>query len=452
MAPLLHNIRAISAAGQLMKRRLELPLRNIKTWSDSVPFEIDALGLITLLGAEEVSAAIGNLQRRRLTEALPLLAAFILAGDRFTSVQPGFAMYNLSDGITTSELRGWFTRWLMCEDAKNATTVFEWKRRTERRRSGISPIALGVSWCCVIPLIILTILMEDWYGVCNACAITVSIATRLYILGQQRLARDQLAESSTFLKSDEVKTLCITRSDGKMVTVKAPYSLLRTFYMTHDVESPIRYRVARYLAWVALGVHMLILGMCTLVVQIYTVVLLVCSTVAMCLQFNADFDRQHQLSGFKDCGEPQDEVVRIGFNDYWDIIKTNPTLPGSHVSSTALDRRQIAWARIGPNEWQEETMKLWNLLPSTGNRHWWQEYQRYKDILHPANDKVQSALESQADDHRPANSTAHAIAPFPHISPPGQNGNCSAAPSLDLSRSPSPVNEGGEHAVSASEF
>jgi len=450
MAPLLHSMEAISAAKHFMKRQLELPLRNVKTWSDSVPFEIDALGLITLLGAEEVSAAIGNLQRRRLTEALPLLAAFVLAGDRFTSVQPGFAMYNLSDGITTSELRGWFTRWLMCEDVKNATTVFDWKRRTERRRSGISLIALAISWCSVGPLIILTILMEDWYGVCNACAIALSIATRLYILGQQRLARDQLAESSTFLKSDEVKTLCITRSDGKMVTVKAPYSLLRTFYMTHDVKSPIRYRVARYLAWVALGVHMLILGMCTLVVQVYTVLLLVCSTVAMCLQFNADFDRQDQPSDYKDVGEPQDEVTRIVFNDYWDIIKTNPTLPGVRVPSLALDRRQIAWARIGPEEWQEDTMRLWNLLPSIGNRHWWQEYQRYKDILHPANDKIQSTPSSQPDDHRPANSMAYTIAPFLHISPPGQNGKCSVAPSLDLSRTPSLANEGCEHAVSAS--
>jgi hypothetical protein len=118
---------ADTAVQHLARRQLQLPLRSIKHWSDNAEFQLDALGLVTILGAEEVCVAVGSLQYRRFTEALPLLATFVLAGDRLTSVQSGFAMYNLSDGITTSELRGWFTRCLIGETVNNATTVFGWK-------------------------------------------------------------------------------------------------------------------------------------------------------------------------------------------------------------------------------------------------------------------------------------------------------------------------------------
>jgi hypothetical protein len=105
---------ATMSSGHLVKRFTELPLQGLKAWSDKVPFKMDALGLVTLLGADQVSTAIGSLQRRRYTGALPLLAAFVLAGDRLTSIQPGFTFYNVTDGFTSTYMSGWFTRWLMC--------------------------------------------------------------------------------------------------------------------------------------------------------------------------------------------------------------------------------------------------------------------------------------------------------------------------------------------------
>ncbi|KAJ9623933.1 hypothetical protein H2203_005379 [Taxawa tesnikishii (nom. ined.)] len=76
-----------------------MPWDHIKKWN---PIRVDALGLVTLLGDEEVDRAIGTLQKRRLTEYLPLLGDFVIAGDRFTSAQSGFTLYNVTDGITTA--------------------------------------------------------------------------------------------------------------------------------------------------------------------------------------------------------------------------------------------------------------------------------------------------------------------------------------------------------------
>jgi len=228
MSPLGPALNAALSSGHLVKRYAELPLHGLKAWSDKVPFKMDALGLVTLLGADEVSTAIGSLQRRRYTGALPLLAAFVLAGDRFTSVQPGFTLYNVTHGIANTELSGWFSRWLMCQNVNNATTSFEWKRRETTSDSWRTRVvAVTVSCLLVMPLIICTAMMGDWYGVANAGAIVMSIAARLYILGQQRSARDRDMEPYMYdERIDAEKTCIITRSDGKMVTLRGPQSVI----------------------------------------------------------------------------------------------------------------------------------------------------------------------------------------------------------------------------------
>jgi hypothetical protein len=206
MAPLSAALNAAMSSGHLVKRFTELPLHDLKAWSDKLPFKMDALGLVTLLGADQVSTAIGSLQRRRYTGALPLLAAFVLAGDRFTSVQPGFTLYNVTDCFVYTSMSGWFTRWLMCQNVNNSTTVFEWRlRQTVPDSWRTRIIALAVSFSLVTPLIICTGLMGDWYGVANAGAIVVSIAARLYILGQQRQARDFDMELPTPHPQDPMK-------------------------------------------------------------------------------------------------------------------------------------------------------------------------------------------------------------------------------------------------------
>ncbi|KAF8246157.1 hypothetical protein K440DRAFT_685659 [Wilcoxina mikolae CBS 423.85] len=84
----------------------------LETWA---PFRIDALGLVTMIGASEIDVAVVRLVRNRFTECLPLLGAYIFAGNNFTKPIPGFFLYNISDGIVATDMTGWFARWLLPE-------------------------------------------------------------------------------------------------------------------------------------------------------------------------------------------------------------------------------------------------------------------------------------------------------------------------------------------------
>ena len=369
------------SSGHLSKRFTELPLHGLKAWSDNVPFKMDALGLVTLLRADQVSTAIGSLQRRRYTGALPLLAAFVLAGDRFTSIQPGFTCYHVTHEYMSTEMAGWFTRWLTCQRINNSTTVFEWKRRQ------IAPglwrtriIAMAMSCSLVMPLIVCTALMGGWYGVANAGAIVVSIAARLYILGQQRLARDYHLTPERKHDRNREKVCIVTRSDGKMVTLRAAQCVINGIVLqAKPVTSLGLYSLAQQAAWVALGTHLLVLGMCTLVTQIYTVILLVSSTVAVSSTTDWFPDTQHVIHSRTAGGG---SVTSIPFNNDWDVIKTDPAVrtEGNDGITRSMDKRQVAWARLGLDDLQEATMFSWQLFPPMDNNpSWWKHYRILRD-------------------------------------------------------------------------
>ena len=364
------------SSGHLFKRFTELPLHGLKAWSDNVPFKMDALGLVTLLGADQVSTAIGSLQRRRYTGALPRLAAFVLAGDRFTSIEPGFTFYHVTNGYMSTAMAGWFTRWLTCQRINNSTTVFEWKRRQtapDLWRTRI--IAMAISCSLVMPLIVCTALMGDWYGVANAGAIVVSIAARLYILGQKRQARDRCIVDRY---GDEKQICIITRPDGKMVTMRASPSIFLGIMRPSHVHHPHFYGLAQQAAWVALGTHLLVLGMCTLVTQIYTVVLLVSSTVAISSTTDWTADTQHKKTTSREHEERESEIVTIPFNDNWNVVKTSPPRYREHME--LVDKRMFAFARLGLDESQEARLKHWQLAPRMEDSvDWWWVYRSLRD-------------------------------------------------------------------------
>lgn len=447
MPPPFYSVDATMSLRQLTKRDITLPLENVKSWSENSTFQIDALGLVTLLGAEEVNGSVGHLQRRRYTEYLPLLAAFVIAGNRFTTDQPGFVIYNLTDGITSTELKGWFTRWLMSQSVNNATTVLEWKK-CEKHTPAKSLIAPALSFALVMPLLVCAVLIEDWYGVGNAGAIIISIFTRVYLLWQLRHARDEVAKPPTKPGAkNDVKELCIIRSDGKMITCQAPASVLDTFTKDCEVKHKVYYKMARRLGWLALGVHMCILGMCTLFTQIYTVILLVLSTWALCSDFDFDIGRA-QVEGRKD-DEFTKKVTKMPFNGDWEVIKTDypkwkkTSTEPEKPSSVKWDRRQVAWARIQPTPQQEKMMTRWNLLPYKENTDWWEAYRNLKEELRPATGNTGTSPMT------PPTQTLAARPPFtqtsstqPLIRTPSTTGTSASSiggtPTPGASRSPSP--------------
>lgn len=445
-----------------------LPLENVKEWSQNVNFEIDALGLVTLLGADEVNLAVGTLQRRRYTEYLPLLAAFVISGNRFTAEQPGFILYNLSDGITSTELKGWFTRWLMSQKINNATTVFEW-RASEKATPGVNLIAPTLSTMLVTPLLVCTILMGDWYGVGNSVAIIISIFTRLYLVTKLRQARDTQIQNckkspaqnpgtmsvapeekngKDALENDALKVLCVIRSDGKMVTVKVPAEILGTFTKDCTLTSPHIYNWVRRAGWVALGAHMCILGMCTLFTQIYTVLLLVLSTWALSSNFGSDL--QHEVEANAGGHDLPEKTVRIPFNKEWDVIKQDypkekkldPKVAGS---STDCDRRQVAWARIQADEgFYGRMMDRWNLFPDRDNKPWWDEYAIAKAELHPYSSPIDQSAPTPSTPPRNSRPTVSQTDSSAHLLtvPRNQSGSDGRSLTPETSRSSSPSSSG----------
>jgi hypothetical protein len=436
---LLHSMYSMTSLGELFKRQITMPLEHVRDWK---PFQIDALGLVTLLGADEVNQSVGTLQHRRYTEYLPLLAAFVIAGDRFVTEQPGFVLYNLTDGITSTELKGWFTRWLMSQPVNNATTELKWgtnKGKTDLK-DRVAPI---LSFTLVIPLLVMTILVGDWYGVGNAAAIIISILTRVYLVSQRRQTRDTAAATPKGAKEQPLKVLCIIRSDGKMVTCKVPQSVLDTFVKTEKVDHKDFYHGVRWLCWLALGVHMCILGMCSLFTQIYTVVLLVLSTWWFTSDFPWDIVRQVQTPG----DEYTESVTEIPFNDDWTVTQTDhPTKKAVGTGVAGIDKRQYAWARLDLDDGAEAAMKAWNLFPiEAKNDKWLPQYQALKESLNgrlPEDDEKHLATPPTQDDNTtPPRSRPESRAPLTEEGSPSTPGSSLTPPSAGgYSRASSPGN------------
>ncbi len=159
----------------------------VHNWS---PFKIDALGLVTLLGAEEVNGAVGRLVRSAYLEYLPILGAFVIAGNQITCKEAGFNLYNISQGIHTTDLSAWLTRWMLSQDFEATRSFVVWKVTPPKSRRIDIIISFIISFIFNGFLIALTILSRDWYGFANALAMDISIIVRVYVVGQQRAAVD----------------------------------------------------------------------------------------------------------------------------------------------------------------------------------------------------------------------------------------------------------------------
>ena len=398
MAPLPHSINYLVS---VVQRGEHSPLRGLEHWS---PFRIDALGLVTLLGAEEVDKSIGTLQRRRFTEWLPLLAAFVIAGDRFTDERPGYSLYNVTDGIHTTELKGWFTRWLSAQKIRSSTTVFHWKIEPSPRQYHPSESAAPIlAFLTLGPLLVCTCLIGDWFGVGNCVAIILSILVRKLLLWQWRTGLNSavvpetpkalpLHESATtkrhqsidtFTKQlhreisqpsrEDVVTLLVTRADGKLVTIYAPRSVLSTFVRDVPLPSSRLYHAVRWIGWAAFGAHIVVLGMSSLFTQIYTVILLVLSTWALCHGFEFDIGRQRLQQETIDGTISNIKIT--SFTSRLIIEQENPA--NESRSGQNLDKRLYAYVRIQPTEKQEAMLKHWSMLPFEGVP-WYDGYEQAK--------------------------------------------------------------------------
>lgn len=182
-----------SAAGTTASGPGWAPWHELLSWS---PFKIDALGLVTLLGAEEIDAAVGRLVSSAYLEYLPFLGAYVIAGDRFTDKAAGWNLYNISQGIHTTDLAAWLTRWMLSQEFSTTRNFVVWKVTPPRTRKAETFLSILIGIACNGFLIAGTILSADWYGFANALAMIISIIVRVYVIGQQRLAVDAMIDKA----------------------------------------------------------------------------------------------------------------------------------------------------------------------------------------------------------------------------------------------------------------
>ncbi len=318
-------------------------LSSIKSWA---PFKIDALGLVTMLGAMELDTAIGRLVHSRYTEYVPLLAPHIIAGNSIIKPMAGFVLYNITDGMVATDLAGWFCRWLLNQKvAFNKTTVQIRVLPYSKSRILLFFSASILGLLTALCLLAMAIISSDWYGLANAISMIVSVIVRRLILSQNRLAVDRAAVEA---EQDNVivKAFC-TLPTGEAVTIScARRVLLGCLLTTPRPPTPRLYNTAQVVGWFAFGCHILALGMSSLANQIMSVVVLIVGTVAA--------------------------VKRYGCDEYCigRFLRFSPSNYGGEES-----RAKSYWL-LDLSVEQETAMLNWALFPQKSNTHWWTCYRK----------------------------------------------------------------------------
>ncbi|KAK1521564.1 hypothetical protein CABS01_16540 [Colletotrichum abscissum] len=230
------------------------------SWAESTQLQIDALGLITILGADEVNVSVGRLIPNRYAEFLPLLGAFVLASNQFTKKQPNFELYNLTEGIKTTEIAGWLSRWLKAQDFHQIHHRTQWEVQKSPPR-GLSYIwtALAISVPCHGMLLALTVLSADWWGFLNVLSMVLSVVVRVVLVQQNRAGIDHAiteAEQEAQKRNQDMTQakVILILDDSKIVTMEISRHLVKpVFTKAPTIPNSHLYRLVRWVGWTNLA-------------------------------------------------------------------------------------------------------------------------------------------------------------------------------------------------------
>ncbi|KAL3425708.1 hypothetical protein PVAG01_02499 [Phlyctema vagabunda] len=316
-------------------------LNLIKDWA---PFQIDALGLVTILGATEVDTCVGRLVHDCLTEWLPLLGAYTIASGQVTKPISGFVLYNITDGIMSTDLSCWFTRWLLSLPLTYSATVLRVRPVARQLPVQRRLLAKCIGLVIFIVIVVLAATTGDWWGLANAMAMALSVLVRRVIVGQNRKAVDVAMQQAQEIADQEVKVF-VTIPSGKSLTIYAPRMVVVNCFLSGpQPPSPRIYWAMRSIGWASFGIHVIALGMTCLFNQILTVCVLAGSSVVAVLQIG-DFQSL------------------IGTELDFDIALGDPNAT-----------RRVAYAKLNLSTKEEESMILWSMFPHKTNEFWWSRY------------------------------------------------------------------------------
>lgn len=361
-------------------------LTYLATWQ---PVQIDALGLITLLGASELELAIGQLYYPSAIEFWPLLAPFIVSNNSFMRPVDGVTLYNITDGIVATDVSGWVARWLMNRDLSwNSTTLIisacppyrarvrTWGGRLEGRLRASNKnskawtygllrafnlaryraVVIATGPAAMLPTLLMPILQEDWFGLANAIALLLTIVTRVLAvhLNRKAISRSVSAGLQDSDRGREMVKLAMTLPGGKFVTLYCQRGIVKHTILTAPRPELWKYKTVLGVSWVALGCHIVGIGMANLVDQIICVVSLIASTVGFVLLAQGVSDKSNGGATYRlgdGCG-----------GMLWRLSKTHE------------DGRSAAYANLALTEDEERAMCNWHLFPAKSNLIWWERY------------------------------------------------------------------------------
>ena len=325
---------------------MEAPLKKLNSWS---PFRLDALGLLTMLGADEMSREIGSLSANSLVSHLPLLGGNVVPSNAFVDPLHGFTLYNITDAIQSTSLAGWFSRWLLAQHPSQNTSLFEWTKQSDRGHHGHRALIIGILVnSCIVAL---TLLIGDYYGLASALCMVAGIIVRAYLVSQNRDTIDRAAADVSIHSADVVRTFIIL-ANGKATTVVAPRNVVvNCFLSTPKVAHPTYYAVARAIGWLAFVGLIVTVGQAALLVQIAIIIATVSATVLTAF-------------GIGTVGDGVGRTLQV-------VRSEHPNRQG---------RRGEAYAMLNLSKAEEETMIDWALFPQRRNLNWWNQYRGYKAV------------------------------------------------------------------------
>ena len=316
---------------------------HLKHWA---PFHIDALGLVTILGADQMDLVLGRLAKPGFSSLLPLLGVYKIADNSIVKPLSGFTLYNISDGILATDVTGWFTRWLLCQDLTftSSTLIISVNNDTasKSRLGRFQQSITGIIAMCALLLVV--VLTNDWWGLANWAAMAISVIVRRAVIDQNLAALD-LATSKSNIRANESVKVLLSLPTGNIITIKVPRGVVLHCLLTTPVP-PNRqwYNFIRMVGWAGFGIHMVALGMSALINQILAVTVLLVSTIVVAQRFGDD----------DSCIASRLYIQREDF--------------------IGPDFRAAAMARMDLSKTEEENMLAWSLFPQKSNKDWWQKY------------------------------------------------------------------------------
>ena len=406
----------------------------LTSWANSTGLHVDALGLVTILGSEEVNNSVGRLVSGSWVEYLPLLGAFMLASDRFTEKRPGFTLYNFSAGMQTSELAGWFSRWLKAQEFSQVRDIVTCKveRCPRKRKWGMWAARFAAGVMVNGMLVALTVLSGDWWGFANAVAMVASVLVRVVLVSQRQKgidntiddAREEAEEEfrkkmdaydenrklgrlkprqEVPLHPDEsIAKVIVIMDDSKVVTIRAPeYLIGKIFTKNPPIPNRWLYRFFQAVGWLGFGSHIITLGMAGLHTQIYTAALLIIATVLYVYKIGADDWRLRKRS--RDTSTPPhcwiSNMLVASCSQYedgyanWSTLSDNTAMTWKTFNSTLgvdeekglpategprktvrSERRQDLFVWLRPSSLELKLMEDWYLVPHR-NREWMKDFE-----------------------------------------------------------------------------